>query len=190
MGQRLFFALDIDETARGKIVAAADKLRSTPGRISWTKARNLHVTMNFLGDVPDKRVDELCDLARETVTAWSGGRGEVAFSLGPLICFPPNKPLRMIWAPVSQGADLLASMHEAMNQALQTGGWRNEDRPFTGHVTVARIKTAELSDVLARLPDDQPGAITAKELTLYQSQLTRTGPIYRRLMGFPFEHKP
>jgi 2'-5' RNA ligase len=96
----------------------------------------------------------------------------------------------MIWAPVSQGAELLASMHETMNQALQTAGWRSEARTFTGHVTVARIKTADLSDIIRRLPDDQPGVITAKELTLYQSQLTPAGPIYRRVMGFPFEHNP
>ncbi|MBC8373537.1 MAG: RNA 2',3'-cyclic phosphodiesterase, partial [Planctomycetes bacterium] len=49
MGKRTFFALDIDEATRGRIVSAAERLQSLPGRITWTKPQNLHVTMNFLG---------------------------------------------------------------------------------------------------------------------------------------------
>jgi len=185
MGQRVFFALNIDKATRGRIVAAADRLRSEPGRIKWTKAKNLHVTMNFIGDVPDKRIPELCDLAREAVSGWDPDREEVTFTVGPLICFPSGRRPKMIWAPVRQGDDLLASLHGAMNRALEEGGWPGESRPFTGHITVARIKDADILAAVKQLPDDDMGVVTETELTLYQSTLTHTGPIYSPVASIP-----
>jgi 2'-5' RNA ligase len=185
MGQRVFFALNINDETRGQIVSAADGLRSTPGRISWTKAKNLHVTMNFIGDVPDKRIPELCDLAKAVVDGWDSGDEEMVFTIGQLMFFPPGRRAKMIWAPVRQGGGLLVSLHDALNEALDAGGWRSESRPFTGHVTVARIKEADIKDTAERLPDEDLGTVQLDELTLYQSQLTQTGPIYSRLAGIP-----
>ena len=183
MGKRIFFAMDIDEATRGRIVSAAERLQSLDGRITWTKPQNLHVTMNFLGDVPDKRLAELCGLAEGVVGDWDLARDEVIFTVGPLMCFPPHKRAKMIWAPVGEGNDHLASLHAAMNQALAAGGWRSESRPFTGHVTVARIKSADVDAAVRQLPDDELGTVRATELTLYESDLTHAGPIYSRLAG-------
>jgi 2'-5' RNA ligase len=160
-----------------------------PGRVNWTSSQNLHVTMNFLGDVPNKRVDELCDLAREAVGVWEPGSDEVAFTVGQLICFPRGRQPRMIWAPVRKGNDLLASLHGVLNQAIEAAGWRGESRPFTGHVTVARIKDCDIKDAVGRLPDEELGAVTAGELTLYESNLTHTGPVYSRLAGIPLSRR-
>jgi len=185
MGKRIFFAMDIDEATRGRIVSAAERLHSLGGRITWTKPQNLHVTMNFLGDVPDESIAELCDLAAGAVGDWDHAGDEVTFTVGPLMCFPPHKRAKMIWAPVGEGNDALAALHAALNQALATGGWRSESRPFTGHVTVARIKSADIEAAVGQLPDDELGTVTAAELTLYQSELTHAGPIYSRLAGIP-----
>ncbi|MDP6633582.1 MAG: RNA 2',3'-cyclic phosphodiesterase [Phycisphaerae bacterium] len=181
MGKRTFFALDIDDVTRGRIAAAADRLRSEPGRINWTKPQNLHVTMNFIGDAPDDCIAELCDLARRAVGGWDAGLDEVTFTIGPLMCFPQDRRARMIWAPVRRGGEVLASLHGAINKALAVGGWRSESRPFKGHVTVARIKSADLEHALGQLPDDDLGEVTATELTLYESKLTPSGPIYTAL---------
>jgi 2'-5' RNA ligase len=141
--------------------------------------------MNFLGDVPDGRIAELCDLATRAVGDWDPGRDEVTFTVDPLICFPPDRRPRMIWAPVGEGNDSLASLHGTLNQALRSGGWHSESRPFKGHVTVARIKEADVEAAVRQLPADELGTVTATELTAYQSVLTRTGPIYSRLAGIP-----
>ena len=183
MGQRVFFALDIDEATRGRIVSAADNLHSLPGRITWTKPRNLHVTMNFLGNVPDESIAELCDLAEGVVAGLA--LGEVTFTIGPLVCFPPHKRTRMIWAPVGEGIEVLASLHAALNQALAAGGWRSETRPFKGHVTVARNKSADVEAAVRQLPGDELGRVVATELTLYHSVPSPGGPTYSRLAGIP-----
>ncbi|MDP6545278.1 MAG: RNA 2',3'-cyclic phosphodiesterase [Phycisphaerae bacterium] len=185
MGQRIFFAMDIDEATRGRIVSTAERLDSLPGRITWTKPQNLHVTMNFLGDVPDESIAELCDLARGAVDAWDLAPGEVTFTVGPLICFPPHKRARMIWAPVGEGNDVLASLHAEMNQALAADGWRSESRPFKGHATVARIKSGDFEAAVGQLPDAELGTVTTTEMTLYQSKLMPGGPIYTPLARIP-----
>ena len=189
MGQRTFFAFDIDEATRGRIVSAAEGLHSLLGRITWTKPENLHVTMNFLGDVPDESIAELCDLAGGAVGDWDLARDEATFTVGPLICFPPHKRARMIWAPVGEGNDQLASLHAALNQALAANGWRSESRPFMGHVTVARIKAGDVEAAVRQLPDDELGTVRVSELTLYESDLTHAGPIYSRLAGIPLARR-
>ena len=189
MGQRTFFAFDIDEATRGRIVSAAEGLHSLLGRITWTKPENLHVTMNFLGDVPDESIAELCDLAGGAVGDWDLARDEATFTVGPLICFPPHKRARMIWAPVGEGNDVLASLHAVLNRALAAGGWRSESRPFKGHVTVARIKSANVEAAVRQLPDDALGTVTATELMFYQSVLTPGGPIYSPLERIPLARR-
>jgi len=185
MGKRVFFALDIDDATRRRIVAASDPLMSLPGKINWTRPENLHVTMNFIGDTPDERIAELCGLATEAAERWDDGGDGVTFTVGPLVCFPPGRRTRMIWAPLRQGADAAASLHAALNQALADAGWPSESRPFKGHVTVARIKAADPTDAVKQLPDDELGEVTARELTLYESTLTHSGPIYAPLATIP-----
>ena len=189
MGQRIFFALDIDEATRNRIVSTAGQLQSLPGRITWTKPQNLHVTMNFLGDVPDESIAELCDLARGALGVWDLARDEVTFTVEPLICFPPGRRPRMIWAPVGQGSDVLASLHAVLNQALAAAGWRSESRPFKGHITVARIKSADVEAAVRQLPGDELGTVAGTELTLYQSKLTHVGPIYSPLARIPLARR-
>jgi len=190
MGIRAFFAMDIDAAARGRIVSAAEQLRPLPGgtKATWTKGENLHVTMNFLGDVPQERIPEICELA-EAATAAAALGDSVTFTIGPLVCTPAGGRARMIWAPVRGGNDKLASLHAAMNGVLAPAGLRSEKRPFKGHVTVARIKLASDTKSVRRavgdLPQDDFGTVQAAELTLYSSELTPQGPIYTPLAGIP-----
>ena len=190
MGQRLFFALDIDEATRQRIGAATSSLRSLPGRIKWTEPKNLHVTISFLGDVPDKRVASLCDLAGKAVDSWDRQCDAVDFTLGPLICFPDSGRARMIWAPVTQGIEAMTSLHGALNQALAEGQWPTEDRPFNGHVTVGRIKEGDFRQAVKALPSDDLGQVSAGQLVLYESHLKRTGPIYTCIERIPLARKP
>jgi RNA 2',3'-cyclic 3'-phosphodiesterase len=184
MGKRVFFALDIDDAMRDRIVAAAGPLMSLPGKINWTKPQNLHVTMNFIGAVDDDRVGELCELAAEVVRRW-GGR-EVAFTVGPLACIPPGRRARMIWAPLTGGREMAASLHDELNRALDRAGWPSESRPFKGHITVARIKSADVAGAVRALDDSELGQMRVRELTIYESTLTPAGPIYSPLRRIGF----
>ncbi len=189
MMKRLFFALDIDDATRGRIISASESLRSLSGKINWTKPQNLHVTMNFIGDTPEEQITELSELATEAVGRWGAGGDGVTFTVGPLIFFPPGRRAKMIWAPVSRGADATSSLHSALNQALADNGWPSESRPFKGHVTVARIKAADLANAVKQLPGGDLGQVTARELTLYQSTLMHTGPIYSPLVRIPLTQR-
>jgi len=182
--------MDLDAAARDGIVRAAEQLRPLPGgtKVTWTRPENLHVTMNFLGDVPQERIPEICELARRGVSSASPGDSAV-FAIGPMVCTPAGGRARMIWAPVRQGNDELAGLHAAVNVALASAGLRTERRPFKGHVTVARIKSASdtrpIRAVVGDLPQGEFGTVQAAELTLYRSELTPQGPIYTRLAGIP-----
>ena len=176
--------MDIDDAMRDRIVAAAGPLMTLPGKINWTKPQNLHVTMNFIGDVGDDRIDELCELAAGAVGRW--GRHEIAFAVGPLTCIPPGRRARMIWAPLARGGDTAASLHDELNSALARARWPSETRAFKGHITVARIKSADIADAVSALDDRELGQACARELTIYESTLTPSGPIYNPLRRIRF----
>jgi RNA 2',3'-cyclic 3'-phosphodiesterase len=185
MGQRVFFALDIDEAVRGRIVASVEQLRSEPAKVNWTKPENLHVTMNFLGDLRDARIEKLREVVARSIGGWEPPRDEIVFSIEPLICFPDDRRPRMIWAPVAGGSDVLSSLHAVVNRGLADGGWPSESRPFKGHVTVGRIKSGDLRAAVEKLPAESLGTVRVSELTFYQSTLTPSGPIYNPLARIP-----
>jgi 2'-5' RNA ligase len=181
---RTFFALDLNPRVVSSIETAVDSLGSLQGRISWVPASNLHVTMNFVGEVDENRIPDLCELAAET--AGSAGFDHIDFEVGGLVCVPPSGYLRMIWAEVADDSGRMLALYETLKQALRGFGAKVENRPFRGHVTVARIKSTRRPEAIrkavGKLSGEALGSVRTGELVLYSSKLARSGAIYTPLV--------
>ncbi len=128
--RRLFLALWPDDAAREAIVAVRDAA-AWPAGATLTAAEDLHVTLHFLGAVPEARVADVADAARVGVTpfelqagvptTWHGG-------IAVLDCGPPG--------------DALAALHRRVGARLEAAladlGWHTDVRPYRPHVTLAR----------------------------------------------------
>jgi len=182
---RTFIAIDIDEALRRVLTQVAGDLAQAGDKIKWVEPENFHVTLQFLGEVGDDVIREVCELA-----------GQVArhiepfeFSVAHLSCQPAHGPLRMIWAALDDPTGRMAELHRELGLALGELGLRQEDRRFRGHITLARIKFVRdpqrLRSAVREYGLDAFPLQHADEVVAYTSQLTAEGPIYAPLARLP-----
>ena len=178
MGVRTFLALDIDEAARGALTAAGGRFPCDESKIRWVEPANLHVTVKFLGDVPEGGVREVCEAVAEA----AGRMGAFDFDVRGLRCVPPGGKVRMVWAGVDEPTGRLAEAFGQLEAALEPLGFPRERRSFQPHITLACVKfapsPAALRAAAERHAETQFGGQRAAEVVVYGSQLTPQGPIY------------
>ena len=184
MATRTFLALDLDEAILDRLLAVQRKLDAEGGSVRWVERANLHVTLNFLGDVSDELMVEVCELS----AAAAGEVEPFEFDVRGLICTPPRGPLRMLWGGIADPTGRLAKLQAGLSDALAGLGLKEEDRAYRPHITLARIKSPKGSDRLraaaARLAGEDFGVQHAEQVVAYSSVLTEDGPIYTRVARF------
>jgi 2'-5' RNA ligase len=176
---RTFIAVPLEEKVRARVVALQEELAQAGTDVKWVEPENLHVTLLFLGEVDLRDSVEICREIRG-VTADLSPFAMAATGLG---CFPNPRRPRTLWVGVSEGSDELLQLHDRIEaQLLKLGGYRREERGYTPHITLGRIKTddvtAELRTALNEDSDWQGGRQTVREVHVLTSELRSTGPTY------------
>ena len=178
MPNRTFLAVEIAEHTRRALAGVAENLDTAGATIRFVAPRNLHVTLNFLGDVDDGPLRRVCDTAADV----AAGVAPFEFSVCGLTPGPPKGRLRMIWADVHDPSGCLADVQERLAAALETLGFPRENRPYRPHLTVARIKYApddrRLRAEIERFAAEAFGTQPATQVTVFTSERTPAGPIY------------
>ncbi len=178
MAIRTFVALDLDTPIRRAIADAAEGLPTDGGKVRWVEPQNLHVTLKFLGDVPDADVVNVC----RAVEAVAGRLDPLTFDVVSLECTPDRGPVKMIWAGVRDPDGKLAKAFGELEAAMEVLGFDVERRAFRPHLTVGRVRycpnPAALRQATARLGDKEFGTQDADDMVVYSSQLTKEGPVY------------
>ena len=178
---RVFVAVDIGEKIRGSVGKLQGKLggavESREGDLKWVSTDNMHLTLKFLGDVRDKEIVDVC----RVVEAVALRHGRFEMSIEGVGHFGGNSA-RVLWVGVGDGKAELLSLQKDVEEALDEAGWPAEARQFTGHLTLCRIKNFRLGKELAQAAgeykDYHVGVGGVDSVTVYESQLTRQGPIY------------
>ena len=153
-------------------------------QINWSPPRNLHVTTKFIGEWPEERLEEL-----KAALASLPPREPIPISIEKLGFFPnPHSP-RVFWAGIHAAAGL-ANLARDTETALAALGVAKEDRAYSPHLTLARIKTPgkqpALLQAVAKLPSLDFGSFTADRFFLYHSKTAPSGSVYTKLAEFPF----
>jgi 2'-5' RNA ligase len=152
-----------------------ERLRPVAAGIAWVAADNLHVTLKFLGEVEDGRVDPVLEALRAAVAASEPFDLDVR-GLG---AFPsPGRP-RVLWAGIDRGAQALAAVAGRVEAALTRLGFAPEGRPFAAHVTLGRVREPRRDPALAAAlvagARRDFGTVRADCITLVRSQLSPRG---------------
>jgi 2'-5' RNA ligase len=183
-GRRLFIALDLPADVQrrlARIVAAA------PNGVRPTPAGQMHLTLHFLGSV-----------AGERAAAVRGGLGSVrgqplVLDIEGLGCFPPRGRPSVLWAGVAPNA-ALADLHARLAEVIGKAGLPIERRPFTAHVTLARlgprVPVTWVAERLARGGAVALPGIPIDRFVLYASRLEPGGAVHVAEAVFPLEAPP
>jgi 2'-5' RNA ligase len=178
---RLFVAVEIDDRVRRLAGATAETLRVEIGpalKARWVPPENLHFTVRFIGHVDDSRAPALIEALIPTLEV-----PPFDVELGGCGVFPPSGPPRVLWIGLTQGLASLALMHDAFNERLRPLGFEPETRPFSAHLTLARIKEAPkgagriVRDALAHIALPLMRSHVTRA-TVFQSHLSSRGPRY------------
>jgi 2'-5' RNA ligase len=174
-------ALKPPENVLDAVAAAVSPARSVREGLRWEHRERYHLTLQFLGPVP-----ELAPVAGAlAAAAWD--REAFAFQLGSAGAFPKPGRARVVWIGAARGGDDLVALAGVVAGALRPVGFEPDRQAFHPHLTVARLRVpGNVADVLAAIGPEAVGeAFTAGEVLLYQSELSSKGPTYTVLERFP-----
>jgi 2'-5' RNA ligase len=179
---RLFTAVDLTPEIVRTLEDLLDRLRPA-ARIKWSPLANLHITIRFIGEWPENRLPEL----RAALGAIPS-RAPIPIHIRKLGFFPNPNAARVFWAGVEAPPDLAALASET-DRALDPLGLKAEGRPFSPHLTLARIKEPgpleKLRKAVAALPSVDFGSFSACRFFLYPSRTGAGGSVYTPLAEFP-----
>jgi 2'-5' RNA ligase len=190
---RLFVAVEIDDRARQVAEAVQERLQGTLNSIlkaRWVPAENMHLTVRFIGPVDDDCVPTLIEALTPPLDI-----PPFDVVLGGCGVFPRSGPPRAVWIGLLQGLSALASMHATFNRRLIPFGVEPERRPYSAHLTLARIKESSkgagraLRDTLENVPVPSTRS-RVNRATLFQSHMSPKGPRYEPLAFIPLNGQP
>lgn len=179
---RLFVALPVDDAALGDRLASIERELSPEGARGILRSQ-LHFTLKFLGEVEEARLGP----AREAMRSAAGPSFQL--ELAGLGTFPPRGPARIVWAGCGSGADLLIDLAARVEASFAAVGFPPEPRPFSPHLTIARVKDPvagkRVAQAVAGRAPATFGTLSAREVILFQSVLSPSGPAYTPLLRVP-----
>ena len=188
---RLFVGIELD----GAVSAAAAEVgRALKPRLAavapgfsarWIPQSNLHITLWFIGEVADPRAADLVERLREPFDV-------APFQLGLRGCgaFPPSGAPRVLWIATNEGTDAMRALYGRLERRLTVLGFAAERRPYSPHLTVARVKEPgrgsgrAIREALAGVEADC-GHSAVVAVTLFRSRLAPDGAVYEPLLRVP-----
>lgn len=179
---RLFVAVDIEDNIRKGIGIVIERLREHGLDVKFVDPENIHITLKFLGEVPDNTVKEIENRISETV------RGVSLFNMNieGLGYFGNSNYIRTLWVDVKEGKNELVKLMVSLEKNL--GYIREERREPNPHITIGRVKTQRDRDTLLRVVKEMGnvkiGKMSVKEIKLKKSELNREGPVYSDVKVF------
>jgi 2'-5' RNA ligase len=153
--------------------------------VSWVAAENFHVTLKFLGGIDESRVPPV--IAALDVAVRRHAR--FAIEVAGLGAFPSPARARVLWAGIVAGDGPLGALAATVDTALTPLGFPREERPFSPHVTLGRVREPRrepaLAEALTANKGPRFGRVAVDEVTLMRSDLSPRGARYTPLAGLP-----
>jgi RNA 2',3'-cyclic 3'-phosphodiesterase len=181
---RIFIALDISAEVRDSLADLRPRFESLSTAARWVRLENAHITLKFIGEVPDETVERV----RATMELLRA-RPPLELRFAGLGFFPDERRPRVFWVGMEGGAPL-TDLVAAIETHLEPLGIAREKRPFRPHLTLARFDSAKGLDPLrkaaAEFAATEFGRASVTEFHVYQSVLKRSGAEYTRLATFTF----
>ncbi len=132
---RMFIAALIPQDIRTKLTNYINTLKHNIDGVKWEESDKLHVTLKFLGDVDESKVDEISNMLDKLVHSYSPFKLELSDFGG----FPDLKYPRVLYVGLSGNSEL-SKFHSELDQYLSKIGFEKESRKFIPHVTLAKVK--------------------------------------------------
>ena len=174
---RLFVAIDPPSEVRTEIAAVCSGIDGA----RWVPAAQFHVTLRFLGEVEPEQAGRIASSLESvrhrafTVAFARAGR------------FPPRRSPRVIWVGLEPEEPLI-SLHDGIESALRSAGIAADEKPFSPHLTIARLREDASRGAVERWLETWSafgaGPFSVSEFSLYSSVLGPAGAQHRKVASY------
>ena len=181
---RTFIAVELPEQIKKEIEQLQTPLKKTNAFVSWVKPGNIHITLKFLGEVPEEKINEVfsaTELALKNAKRFK-------MNLKGMGAFPDFRRPRVIWIGAGKGGEELSDMATKIEEETEKIGYPKEKRKFSAHFTIGRVKSPKNIEKLIELvksSDFETEDMEVNEVTVMRSQLHPAGAIYTPLKKIP-----
>lgn len=178
---RLVIAISVSDEYKTRLDAIVAVLRERlQSKVRWTRPANWHLTLHFLGQVEDEKVEDIQGALRQiefpAFFMRADGIGAV-----PNVCHP-----QVIWVDMEEGAEECIALAEAVKKNMDPFGVKR-GKQCIPHLTLGRVKRLECDDfetAFAQVSQDWP-MLNVVKFSLWESELTPNGSIYTVVEDFP-----
>lgn len=182
---RSFIAIELPDELKLELTQLEDQLKSNRQPwVKWVSPEGIHITLKFLGDI----VAEMTEAITKAIEEAAQGVSPFHLEVRELGVFPNLRRVQVAWVGISGEVDKLSQLQKRIETALTPLGFAPESRPFTPHLTLARLRDQASPDerqrfgqLIASTKFELAYTFPVEAVSLMRSQLTREGAIYSQI---------
>ena len=175
---RAFISIELPQEIKGKIFLIQEQLRVIETPISWVRLDSIHLTLKFLGNILEEQIPDI----KKCIDISVNGISPFKVNVKGGGVFPNLNYPRVIWLGLEDRTDSLFKLQKGIDSCLEKIGFEPEERGFTPHLTLGRVKSLKGKTHLIRTihiyKDIEVGEIYVDKIKLMRSQLNPAGAIY------------
>lgn len=188
---RTFIAIDLSNETKEKLKLIQAELKRSDADVKWVDPENIHLTLKFLGEITEEQAGRI----KETLNKIASNLKPFEITLSGIGAFPKLDYPRVIWVGIEKGKKETEEIAKRTEDELEKLGIEKEERAFTAHLTIGRVRSGRNKDALK----DRVNSLNLQPTTyhllptnvnaiyLYQSTLTPKGPTYTPLHTAAFQ---
>lgn len=187
---RLFVACEVPEDVKTAVGSVTTALRGySDDSVRWVNPEGIHMTLKFLGEVPEKKLPAIKIALQEAVLRHSPFNLEFS-NIGS---FGGREGLRIMWMSIAGDILRLEALARDVNLALGVVGFEPERRPFRPHLTLGRVRdhiaTRERAGIEVAVGKVEVPQVAwrTSQIALMRSRVTKQGAFYETVATFPLK---
>ncbi|MCX5702566.1 MAG: RNA 2',3'-cyclic phosphodiesterase [Candidatus Omnitrophica bacterium] len=181
---RAFIAIELSQEIKDSLSQLQERLKSSQADVKWVSPQNIHLTLKFLGEVDESKLEKIGEIL-ETLKA---DKTPFYMRLSSVGAFPKTNYPRVIWAGIDKGDTETKEIAKFLEEKIAKLGIPAEDRPFSSHITIGRVKSGLNREGLVKKLNESVNHFAkanlefqVEKITLFKSTLTPKGPVYEIL---------
>jgi 2'-5' RNA ligase len=182
---RAFLAIDLPASLRPVLSWAQEELAKGGADIKWVLVGTIHITLKFFGNITEVQVNDII----KAVGALAATQEPFTLTVTDAGAFPSPKNPRVVWLGVGGDLELVREFNRRLGIAFAALGFPPEDRPFSPHLTLGRVRSPAgrggLTQSLVNLPPPDAAPFQVSDIVLFRSNLTPRGATYLPLKVIP-----
>src|SRR3989338_426276 len=170
---RSFIAIALSEQLHKELATLQQRLKVSNADVKWVEPNNIHLTLKFLGNITDEQIEAVKDILKNSCAKFK----PYSMHLKGMGAFPSLSSPRVIWVGMDEGSVQAQQIYDAIEESLSKNGFRKEERKFSAHLTLGRVRSSKNKQRLIEAIEKEKCFSSSEkleilEIVLFKSTLT------------------